>query len=205
MREIIIPEFGELQFDDNRHVYKLNGAEIPSVTTIMKPLSNAEYNGISELTLKKAADKGTAVHNAAENWIKFQIDDIEPEYRGYFDAFLSWWDANKPVVVGSEVRLYHKIMRYAGTADLIAWVDGELTLIDYKTTSKLIEMNCGVQLEAYAKALSSHGIDVQSKRILHLKKDGKFAEMKFQASDARRWTVFGALKTVYDYIEASKK
>lgn len=110
----------------------------------------------------------------------------------------------KPVAVGSEVRLYHKIMRYAGTADLIAWVDGELTLIDYKTTSKLIEMNCGVQLEAYAKALASHGIDVQGKRILHLKKDGKYAEMKFPSQDSRRWTVFGALKTVYDYIESSK-
>ena len=204
MNDIIIPDFKELEFDDSKHVYKLNGAEIPSVTTIMKPLSNAEYSGISELTLQKAADKGTAVHNAAENWVKFQIDDIDPEYRGYFDAFLEWWNINDPQVVGSEVRLYHKIMRYAGTADLIAWLDGKITLIDYKKPSKLIEMNCGVQLEAYAKALASHGIDVQQKMILHLKRNGKFTEMKFQASDAKRWTVFGALKTVYDYIESSK-
>jgi hypothetical protein len=204
MNDITIPEFEELRFDEARHIYILNGLEIPSVTTVMKPLSNAEYKGISESVLNRAAEKGTAVHNAAENWVKFQIDDIDPEYRGYFDAFLAWWDEKKPVAVGSEVRLYHKIMRYAGTADLIAWVDGELTLIDYKTTSKLIEMNCGVQLEAYAKALASHGIDVQGKRILHLKKDGKYAEMKFPSQDSRRWTVFGALKTVYDYIESSK-
>lgn len=204
MDNITIPNFDELQFDDDKHIYKLNGIEIPSVTTIMKPLSNAEYNGISENTLRKAAEKGTAVHNAAEMWAKFKIEDIEPEYRGYFDAFLEWWNINDPKVVGSEVRLYHKIMRYAGTADLIAWIDGKLTLIDYKTTSKLIEMNCGVQLEAYAKALASHGINIQQKMILHLKRDGKFAEMKFQASDTKRWTVFGALKTVYDYIESSK-
>lgn len=38
----------------------------------------------------------------------------------------------------------------------------------------------------------------------HLKKDGKYAEMKFPSQDSRRWTVFGALKTVYDYIESSK-
>ena len=204
MDNITIPDFDELQFDDDKHIYKLNGIEIPSVTTIMKPLSNAEYNGISESTLRKAAEKGTAVHSAAEIWAKFKIEDIEPEYRGYFDAFLEWWNINDPKVVGSEVRLYHKIMRYAGTADLIAWIDGKLTLIDYKTTSKLIEMNCGVQLEAYAKALASHGINIQQKMILHLKRDGKFAEMKFQASDPKRWTVFGALKTVYDYIESSK-
>lgn len=37
-----------------------------------------------------------------------------------------------------------------------------------------------------------------------LKKDGKYAEMKFPSQDSRRWTVFGALKTVYDYIESSK-
>ena len=107
-------------------------------------------------------------------------------------------------MVGSEIKLYHKIMRYAGTADLVAWIDEKLTLVDYKTTSKLIEMNCGVQLEAYAKALASHGIEVQEKRIVQLKRDGKFVEMKFKASDTRRWTVFGALKTVYDYIESSK-
>ena len=204
MMDITIPDFEELQFDDSKHIYTLNGLEIPSVTTIMKPLSNAEYKGISENVLNRAAEKGTAVHNAAENWAKFQIEDIEPEYKGYFDAFLSWWEEKKPVMVGSEVRLYHKIMRYAGTADLIAWIDGELTLVDYKTTSKLIEMNCGVQLEAYSKALASHGIEVQGKRILHLKKDGKYAEMKFRSPDTRRWTVFGALKTVYDYIESSK-
>ena len=126
MNDITIPEFEELRFDEARHIYILNGLEIPSVTTIMKPLSNAEYKGISESVLNRAAEKGTAVHNAAENWVKFQIDDIDPEYRGYFDAFLAWWDEKKPVAVGSEVRLYHKIMRYAGTADLIAWVDGEL-------------------------------------------------------------------------------
>ena len=204
MNDIIIPDFKELEFDEDKHIYKLNGSAIPSVTTVMKPLSNAEYSGISENVLNKAAEKGTAVHNAAENWAKFQIDDIEPEYRGYFDAFLSWWKATNPEMVGSEIKLYHKIMRYAGTADLVAWIDGKLTLVDYKTTSKLIEMNCGVQLEAYAKALASHGIEIQEKRAVQLKRDRKFVEMKFPASDARRWTVFGALKTVYDYIESSK-
>ena len=74
MDNITIPDFDELQFDDDKHIYKLNGIEIPSVTTIMKPLSNAEYNGISENTLRKAAEKGTAVH-AAEMWAKFKIED----------------------------------------------------------------------------------------------------------------------------------
>ena len=61
-----------------------------------------------------------------------------------------------------------------------------------------------VQLEAYAQALADMGIRVQRKRILHLKKDGIYSIRDYPANDVNRWRVFGALKTVYDYIESSK-
>lgn len=38
-----IPEFPELTFDEAGHLYHLNGVEIPSVTTVMKPLSSEVY------------------------------------------------------------------------------------------------------------------------------------------------------------------
>ena len=79
-----------LRFDEGPHTYTFNGEEIPSVTTIMEPLIKAEYSGISESVLEKAAERGTAIHNSIENHIKFEVDDIEPEYKGYFEAFLKW-------------------------------------------------------------------------------------------------------------------
>jgi len=193
-----------LEFDDPTHTYRLDGLEIPSVSAIMKPLSSAHYSGISKNTLDKAADKGTAVHNSIENWLKFGIEDIPKECMGYFNAFWSWWNKYHPVIVGSEVRICNPLMKYGGTADLIAYIDGKLTLVDYKSTYAISDMTCGVQLEAYAQALGKMGVSIQAKKILHLKKNGDYDYRDYPVNDAERWRVFGALKTVYDYIESSK-
>ena len=197
---IEIPTFDEIEFDEASHTYKLNGVKIPCVSDIMEPLKNAHYSGISEVTLRKAAERGTILHNAIENWIKFGIEDVPQEYEGYFKCFLGFMKEKNPKILGSEVRMYHKLLKYSGTADLIADINGEITLIDYKSTSVISDMNCSVQLEAYAQALASHGIRIARKGILPLRKDGKSQIVEYPAKDARSWNVFGALKTVYDYI-----
>lgn len=202
MERTKIPIMPELAFDEVPHVYTLNGTPIPSVTKIMEPLSNAEYGRIDSRTLDRAADRGTTVHNAIENWLKFGIEDEDPECLGYLKAFTAWWEEKKPDLVGSEIKTYHKLLKYAGTIDMLAYIDGELTLIDFKTTYRLIEKNCGVQLEAYSQALASHGVQVDKKMILHLKKDGKWDDIQFPAKDPKRWLVFGSLKNVYDYIQS---
>ena len=199
------PMLSELTFDEVSHIYRLDGIEIPSVSRVMEPLKEANYAGISEKTLRRAADKGTSVHDSIENFVKFGIEDVDPEFRAYFDAFLQWWIETQPIVVGSEIRIYHKLLRYGGTIDLLCYIDGKLTLIDFKTTYTVSDMSCGVQLEAYAKALESHGINVDQKMILHLKRDGKFKPISYPANDSQRWRVFGSLKVVYDYIKSYSK
>ena len=198
--KLVIPNLPELTFDDCSHIYRLNGNVIPSVTKIMEPLSSHEYREVDKWVLQKAANRGTAVHNAIENWIKFGIEDLDPDYRGYFDGFKNWWNTYKPEPIGSEVKTYHRILGYAGTVDLVAVIGGRIVLVDFKTTSKLIDKNCKVQLEAYAQALASHGIEVEEKRILHLTKDGGWKEPKYPAKDPEAWRVFGSLKCLYDYL-----
>lgn len=41
-----IPDFPELTFEEKGHTYHLNGLEVPSVTTVMKPLSNDFYSTV---------------------------------------------------------------------------------------------------------------------------------------------------------------
>lgn len=199
-----LPEFPELTFDEESHIYRLDGVEVPSVTKIIEPLNREKYAGIGEKTLEKAANKGTSVHNSIEFFIKFGFADVNPAYQGYFDAFRDWWEKEQPVLVGSECRVYHPILRYAGTVDLLAYLRGKLTLIDFKSTATLSDMTCGVQLEAYAQALAKHGIQVEQKEILQVKKDGKYVERSYPANDGQRWRVFGSLKCVYDYIQSYK-
>lgn len=81
-----IPQFPELTFEEERHLYYLNGLEVPSVTTLMKPLSSDFYSAVDPEVLNKAAKRGTAIHNAVENYAKFGIEDIPPVYAGYLPA-----------------------------------------------------------------------------------------------------------------------
>lgn len=193
-----------LVFEETKHIYTLNGITIPSVSTIMEPLNADKYSGISKATLDNAANKGTAVHDCIENWIKFDFMDIPPEHQSYIDGFMNWWKKNSPKVVGSEIRMYHKLLEYGGTCDLLAYINERLTLVDYKSTYVLSDMTCRIQLEAYAQALASHGIKVEQKMILHLKKDGNAVQKDYPANDAEAWRVFGSLKCVYDYIQSYK-
>ena len=189
-----------LQFDEATHIYRLDGEVLPSVTTLMQQLSSAEYKAIPQAVLAKAADRGTAVHAAIESYLKYGINISDEESGGYMDAFSKWFEKYKPTDISSEIRLYHKILHYAGTADMVCTIDGVQTVVDFKTTSKLMPKLVCVQLEAYKQALLSHEIDVKSKRVLQLKKDGTWEEQIFPDNDPTSWRVFNALLTTYRYI-----
>lgn len=198
-----LPDFG-LAFDEEKHLYTLNGLPLPSVTTIMKPLSQFEYKGIREDTLAHAATKGSSVHNAIELYLKFGIEDIPPEHAGYFQAFKQWLADYKPKTVGSEARMYHKTLLYAGTADWVGYIGDELVMVDYKTTYKLIDMLVSVQLEAYERALESHGLNIQRKGALQLKKDGTYKFVTYGPHETDKWVVFTSLVNVYNYCNKQR-
>lgn len=195
------PIYPELEFEEKDHIYRLNGLVIPSVSEVMTPLSSALYKSVDPETLNHAAARGTSIHEAIENWIKFGIEDIIPDYKGYLNGFYQWWAKEKPTVVCSELKVYHKVLLYGGTVDLLAYIGNQLTLVDFKTTSVLNDMTCKVQVEAYAQALASDGIKVDRKIILHLVKDGTWDTRDYPAVDGPCWRVFSALKTVFDYIK----
>ena len=196
---INIPQFPELTFDEFSHTYRLNELIIPSVTTVMKLLSDDFYRTVDPDVLERAAKRGTAIHNAVENFAKFGIEDIPPAYAGYFQAFREWWELRRPEVLATECRVYHKILRYAGTADLLCVIGGRVTLVDYKSSAQVNSKLCAVQLEGYDRAFESHGVKIEDRLILHLSRDGKYAEAPFQRS-TKCWSVFSALMTVRNYM-----
>lgn len=193
-----IPEFPELTFDEAGHIYRLNGLVIPSVTTLMKPLSDDFYRTVDSEVLDRAAKRGTAIHNAVENFTEFGIRDIAPQYAGYFESFLQWWELRKPEPLAMEHKVYHKILRYAGTADLICVIGGRLTLVDYKSSAQVNSKLCAVQLEGYDRAFESQGVKVEDRLILHLSKSG-YQEVPFQRS-SKCWSVLSSLMTIRNYM-----
>ena len=198
-------ELPELEFLEEPHIYKLYGNEIPSVSSVMKPLSSSVYGDVDPCVLSAAASRGTAVHEAIENWLNYGIEDIPVSYTGYLDAFIGFWKEYRPTLIATEYRMYHKYLKYAGTVDLILDIDGEKWLIDNKTSSRVEKMLTRVQLEAYKKGLATHGIRIDKKAILHLKKTGKFSFVEHPADDQQAWDVFTSCKTVNEYIKTGGK
>jgi len=196
---IKLPELPELTFEEREHVYKLRGIEIPSVTTLMKPLSENVYQGIHQNVMANAASRGTAIHQAAENYLLFGIEDITTEYAPYFDAFKRWCDDYQPEVIATENRVYHKSMLFAGTSDLICKTRSGITLVDYKSTSSVNSMLCMVQLESYSRAWGTHGFEIDAQNILHLKKTGKYMVHNYP-KNPEAWAVMQSLITVRNYM-----
>ena len=54
----------ELVFRESDHTYWLGDVQVPGVTTVLAILGG--YEGIPERILRKAADRGTAVHKITE-------------------------------------------------------------------------------------------------------------------------------------------
>lgn len=163
-----IPQQPGLAFEEKTHQYILNGTQVlPSVTTLMKPLSDTLYAGIRPETLQAAAERGTEVHSAIEDYVTLGITDISEARRGYFEAFLRWMKDYNVQPLSVEHRAYHPALGYAGTLDMLCTLSkGDtdpqvLTLVDFKTSATVNKMLTGVQLEAYEQMLAATGLQVE--------------------------------------------
>ena len=153
--------------------------------------------------LNIAAARGTAVHQAIETYVEYGFEDVPYDIEGYFDAFMKWYAAHEMNVLCIEQMVFHPILRYAGTIDMLAVIDGVITLVDFKTSAKVQKELCAIQLEAYDRALASLGQSVDKRVIVHLQKNGRVDEIPF-AKDSKCWSVFSALLTIHNYAEQMK-
>ena len=191
-----IPQFPELTFEEERHLYYLNGLEVPSVTTLMKPLSSDFYSTVDPEVLNRAAKRGTAIHNAVENYAKFGIEDIPPMYAGYL-RIPDWWNSRKPEVLAIERRSTTNpaVCRYGRSA------------VYYQRPVDVggLQDICAGQQQALCSPVGSlrqgmgeprHQVD--DRLILHLSKKG-YQEVKFSRS-GKCWSVFSSLMTIKNYM-----
>lgn len=197
MTSIIIPgQVTRPAFDEENHVYTVGGNRVPSVSRILRPLTTAVYGNIDQETLRKAAEFGTAVHACTELLDLNELDEssVEPEWRPYVDAYLKWKDTAHPDVLHIEDRL--ACSKYAGTLDRIVRINGELWVIDLKTTSS-IHPHVGVQLAAYAALAEKFYGGTYRRAALQLREDGSFKVFEF--ASIKDETCFNALLGIYHW------
>lgn len=166
-----------LEFKEDTHQYFRNGLEVPSVTQIISASNQGALDNIPTSILDNASERGTAVHQAIEFYNKYKFENISEEYKPYLEAYKSWHEliSSYQVEIKSELKVYHKILNYAGTIDILTKnTEGKHCLIDIKTTNELNMKYVALQLSAYKDALASQGITVKAMFVLWLKKDGTY-------------------------------
>lgn len=125
-----------------------------------------------------AADRGTAVHDAAEQFAMFGTvpnpADFPPEWQGYVKALALWIVDFQPKFLKTEVTVGSARHGYAGTFDMVARIGDRVGLGDYKTGKRLYE-SVFYQLEAYEIAAQECGHDPTDFRFaVSLKADGTY-------------------------------
>ena len=125
-----------------------SGKKYPSITTVLghfgkhkimewrKAVGEEEANKVAA----RAAGRGTALHTLCERYID-NTDPFDektmPHVKAMFNSVKSIIDSRVGKVYVQEVPLYSDHLRLAGRVDLIAEFDGILSIIDFKTSSRV--------------------------------------------------------------------
>lgn len=141
----------DILFEEDTHTYTRNGANYISVTTLLKNYGlSAHYSAqIPDAVMKQAATRGTNVHKALENFIKYGIVDNTINEVVTFEKYITNQNVDIQLAISEEV-VYNDKYLIAGTIDF-QYFDSTNTYViaDFKTTSSIHWESVAWQLSIY--------------------------------------------------------
>ena len=184
-----------------------DGKLYPSITTVLSTRNKKGLfewrkkvgDEIANYVARTSANRGTAVHHMCEDYLNnFPIDwpDKWKEHEKKFLPYCLFKQLKKSVlekidnIRSQECALFSHKYRVAGRVDCIAEYDGELSIIDFKTSTKErtdeYNENYYIQAAAYAEMFEEQtGTPIEQIVILVVTEDGVVQEF---------------VKKKYDYI-----
>jgi hypothetical protein len=186
-----------LTFDEATHVYRVRGAVVPGVTTILRPL--IDFSKIKPEVLEAKRDLGQRVHQACQFDDEGDLDEssIEHDVAPYFSAWRKFLAESGARVVHNEQQVYEPTLCYAGTLDNVLELQGKRWLVD-KKTSFAVPMSAGPQTAAYLRALGDSS--VTHRGAVRLRPDGTYRFDQLHGSDD--WAVFLSCLTLMRFRES---
>ena len=195
VNNVFVPDF-----DEEKHRYTTQGGVVlPSVTRILHPVTLSFYEGVDPETLRLKAELGHAVHSCIEYLIDDDLDEssIDMSWQPYIDAWRYWRSVYQPNFLHTELRLGCEL--FCGTVDCICEINGEIFVIDWKTTDKLLK-TVGPQTAAYE--LLARDFDKRKSMLnraaLQLKPNGQFVFERF--TDINDYAIFEHLLILNQWI-----
>ena len=162
---------GILEYIDETHTYLYDGIVLPSITQLLKCKFGGKYDGIPKATLQRAAEQGTAVHKAIEDYEQEGIETDLPELRNWKflkKAYQFECIANEiPVVLFKDGEAVA-----CGRLDLVLEESIGIGLGDIKRTSTLDKQYLTYQLNCYRVAYTQcYCAEIAFLRGIHLRND----------------------------------
>lgn len=169
MMETFSIKGGTLEYFDDTHTYLYEGLMLPSVTQILSVRYKNDYASVPPAVLNNAAQRGTAVHKAIENYNNSGYDDGSEAVRNFkflqkqygFEVL----DSELPIVIFKD-----DMPIACGRLDMTMLIDGQTGIADIKTVSALNKEKIAYQLNLYRIGLmQSYGVDAKFLKIIHLR------------------------------------
>ena len=140
--------------------------EYPSITTVLSPRNKEGLmkwrkkvgNDVATHIANKAAVRGSKVHKMCEDYLNgLDMEKHKKDFLPYclFNELKNQTFDNINDVIGQELVLYSDKYKIAGRTDLIANYKGELSIVDFKTSTNerkdSYNENYYIQTSAYAE------------------------------------------------------
>jgi len=143
----------QITLPDSRY-YRRNGEYYPSITYVLQyyPKGTHYENWLKQVgfasnhIVKKSQEEGTQVHEMIEDWLNGEelnflnhngYPQYNPDVWQMFLKFVEWWEIYNPTLIETEVHLFSEELKVAGTCDLVCEIDGELWIVDFKTSNHM--------------------------------------------------------------------
>lgn len=187
-----------LEFFEDEHLYLVDGVIVPSITQILSYKFGGKYAHVRKDVLERAAQAGTAVHEAIERYCKTGEESDLPELRNF--KFLQRQYGFSVVANEMPVILFkpHTVTPIAaGRLDLVLVKGNQVGGADIKRTSTLDREYVAYQLNLYRIAYrQSYCSSWDFMRAIHLREDvRRYVEIPIDEDAA--WQL------VNEYLEAN--
>ena len=159
-----------LEYYEKEHIYLVDGVIVPSVTQVVDYEFGHKYDAVSPAVLKRAAERGTRVHEAIEKYCKTGVEEPLAEVHNF-----KWLQSKLGFeVVANElpVLIDYEGITIAGRLEMVVKMNGHLGGVDIKSTSTLDKGRTALQLNLYRIGFKQcYGEDWRFIMAMHLKDD----------------------------------
>jgi hypothetical protein len=204
-------------------IYKLeDGTRVPGASTIAGVLDKpalkywANKLGMDGIDVRKYVDSLADAGTLAHYMVQCTFEGVDPD-QAYLDEFskidhdraetsylkfLEWFDEHEIQTILTEAELVSEEHRFGGTCDVVALVDGSLTLVDLKTCKRLYGPGDDkwIQVAGYLILVEEQGHRIEDVRILRVGRDPSegFEYAKMPGDPVQYKRLFWHCRQIYD-------